>query len=64
MATKPLQPTTSEVLGHVANTPGTYVDLDEHVEVVLTNRKDNEVGVRIWTCARAVAARNRRPRRG
>jgi len=41
-----------------------YIDLDEQVEVVLTNRKDNQVGVRIRLCARVMAARNRKPSGG
>ena len=35
--------------------PGRYIDLDEQIEVVLTSRKDNQVGVHIWLCARVIA---------
>jgi len=61
MATKHFQPTASGILWQVVNILGRYMYLDE---VVLTNRKDKQVGVHIWLYVRVVAAGNRKPGRG
>ena len=37
-------------IGAGGELPGRYINLGEQVEVVLTNRKDNQVVVRIWLC--------------
>jgi len=64
-AKKLLQLIISEVLAHVVNIPGryidlnkhvetvwtNYIDLNKHVETVWTNRNDNQIGARIWVVA-------------
>jgi len=50
-AKKLLQLIISEVLAHVVNIPGRYIDLNKHVETVWTNRNDNQIGARIWVVA-------------
>ena len=59
-ATKLLQLIIPDVLAQVVHIPGRYIDLNEHVEAVWTNRNDNQIGARIWMCARVVAACNRK----
>jgi len=55
---KLLKLTMSEILGHVVNIPGRYIDLDEQVEMVLTEPNDDQVGVGM-RLSRQVAARIR-----